>query len=408
MKEVVREINFRELIPEISDTGYLTHSIHYYPAKFIPQAVKYCILNFTKEGDIVIDPFAGSGTVGLEAALINRSTYLLDLNPMLNHIIPLKIPKLKSKLSYQKLYTYLETTLNSKEKFVPSWKNINYWYPDVILNRLQKIWGGLKSLDNSIYKLILEASLIKISKRFSYAEHRVPKLFRSKRKIEQLDSLLRKGWSKLLLSEYYSLATLNLKRVNETIDQLKKTNVDVFFKGGVDSSSYNYQQDDRFDLLISSPPYLQAQEYIRTAKLDLFWLGYTEDDIKALSKLEIPYRKADMVISTPTLDKIRLNIERKDLLNIVDSYFCHTLNSLRKAMTHLKKEGVACIFIGSPRVDIHEVEIWKIFKEYFGELGFEAVDVLEDKIKTRQLFGSRKNKNPEGMKSEFMLIMRKL
>jgi len=60
-------VSFRDLVPEITDTdtSYLTHSIYYYPAKFIPHVVKYCITRYTKQDDWVIDPFAGSGTVGL-------------------------------------------------------------------------------------------------------------------------------------------------------------------------------------------------------------------------------------------------------------------------------------------------------------------------------------------------------
>ena len=36
-------VSFRELVPEIRDTGYLTHAIFAYPAKFIPQVVRYAI-----------------------------------------------------------------------------------------------------------------------------------------------------------------------------------------------------------------------------------------------------------------------------------------------------------------------------------------------------------------------------
>ena len=32
----VELVSFRELVPEINDTGYLTHAIFAYPAKFIP------------------------------------------------------------------------------------------------------------------------------------------------------------------------------------------------------------------------------------------------------------------------------------------------------------------------------------------------------------------------------------
>jgi len=38
---------------------------------------------------------------------------------------------------------------------------------------------------------------------------------------------------------------------------------------GVDSSKFQFDDEIAFDALITSPPYLQAQEYIRTSKLDL-------------------------------------------------------------------------------------------------------------------------------------------
>ena len=86
----VELVSFRELVPEIKDTGYLTHAIFAYPAKFIPQIVRYAITTYTKEGNWIVDPFAGSGTVGVEAYLCKRNAFLLDLNLLLNHIMPLK------------------------------------------------------------------------------------------------------------------------------------------------------------------------------------------------------------------------------------------------------------------------------------------------------------------------------
>ena len=44
------------------------------------------------------------------------------------------------------------------------------------------------------------------------------------------------------------------------------------------------------DVLITSPPYLQAQEYIRASKMDLFWLGYSQRGVRELVKLEFPYQ----------------------------------------------------------------------------------------------------------------------
>ena len=96
--ERIKLISFRELVPEIKDTGYLTHAIFYYPAKFIPHVVRYALESFTKENDWVVDPFAGSGTVGVEAYLCKRNAFLLDLNPLLDYMIPLKVRVEKERL----------------------------------------------------------------------------------------------------------------------------------------------------------------------------------------------------------------------------------------------------------------------------------------------------------------------
>ena len=89
--DAVDFVSFRELVPEITDTGYLTHAIVSYPAKSIPQVVRYAINIYTKENDWFINPFAGSGTVGVEVYLCKRNALLYDLNLLLNHIMPLKV-----------------------------------------------------------------------------------------------------------------------------------------------------------------------------------------------------------------------------------------------------------------------------------------------------------------------------
>jgi adenine-specific DNA methylase len=65
-----------------SDTRYLTHSIHRYSGKFIPQIARQAIELISNPGDIVLDSYCGSGTTLLEAALSGRSAIGTDLNPL--------------------------------------------------------------------------------------------------------------------------------------------------------------------------------------------------------------------------------------------------------------------------------------------------------------------------------------
>ncbi len=401
----IQLISFRELVPEIKDTGYLTHSIFYYPAKFIPHVVRYALKSFTKEDDWVVDPFAGSGTVGVEAYLCKRNAFLLDLNPLLNYMIPLKVRTEKERLSEESLSQTLDNLESSEDCYTPAWSNIAYWYPPEMLEAVSRYWGFIKNSDRTIYTSIIESALLKASKHFSYAEHRTPKLFRSKSKLKYVEELLQTDWSEKLGKMIRSRSLETLRNLNDFAAVTNQHQNRVEFEGGVDSSYYPLQRD--LDALITSPPYLQAQEYMRTVKMELFWLGYNDEQIRGLSRLEIPYRKADRIVQTPSLDKVRAELTRQDLLQLLDSYFCHTINALENAMNQLKPNARACIFIGNPLIDGIKVEIWRILMEYFVGNGYFFENLYEDRIKNRQLFGTRKNKNPDGMKSEFLLVLRK-
>ncbi len=406
-------VSFRELVPEITDTGYFTHSLFYYPAKFIPQIPRFCLRAYTTAGDWVIDPFAGSGTVGLEAVLTQRNAILTDINPLLNHIVPVKILFSQKSINVRVLENMLSAMFeDSSFYYRPSWKNLEYWYEPPVLDVLCRYWGWVKSLGDDLYRPIIELSLLKASKYFSYAEHKAPKLFKSRAKKKFLQEVMAGDWESAMKSLIYETAMDACHRLTQLAFVRPQPSSKVIYRGGIDSSDPGAWEDLEIhsypvQAIITSPPYLQAQEYIRTAKLDLYWLGYTEEEIRTISRLEIPYRPAKEIIHTPSLDQIREQLRRVDLRSILDSYFYYTLSVLENSASYLISGGVLCIFVGSPKIDGMEVETWRIMVEYFTERGYNAEAIYEDKIKNRQLFRNRKNKNPEGMSSEFLVVMRK-
>lgn len=62
---------------------YLAHSYH---TKVPPEAIRPFIEHFTKPGDVVLDPFCGSGMTGVAAALEGRRSVLNDLSPAAAHL----------------------------------------------------------------------------------------------------------------------------------------------------------------------------------------------------------------------------------------------------------------------------------------------------------------------------------
>ena len=69
-------------IAEPGRTSRYTHNFHPYAAKFIPQIPAYFVENYSAAGDIVLDPFCGSGTTLVEARINGRNTIGYDINPL--------------------------------------------------------------------------------------------------------------------------------------------------------------------------------------------------------------------------------------------------------------------------------------------------------------------------------------
>ena len=74
----------------IKDKNYLTHGIHPYPAKFIPQIPSCLVETYSRKGDVILDPFCGSGTTLLETIIRDRQAIGVDVNPIATLISKVK------------------------------------------------------------------------------------------------------------------------------------------------------------------------------------------------------------------------------------------------------------------------------------------------------------------------------
>lgn len=56
------------------------HSLHWFPGNFIPQIPSYLIQALSQPGDVILDPFGGTGTTGIEALVLDRQAWMSDLS----------------------------------------------------------------------------------------------------------------------------------------------------------------------------------------------------------------------------------------------------------------------------------------------------------------------------------------
>lgn len=75
----------------------LSHNFYRYPARFAPQFAREVILQFSKEGDCVLDAFMGGGTTVVEAIVTGRIALGVDINPLAHFVAAAKTTPLSSR-----------------------------------------------------------------------------------------------------------------------------------------------------------------------------------------------------------------------------------------------------------------------------------------------------------------------
>lgn len=377
------EVVFRNLITGISSTTYGAFALYKYPAKFIPQVIAYSLMKYGHPGMSVIDPFAGYGTVGIVARLCGFDYELWDLNPLLEHlhkvaIMPPLDVDLDDIVDNMKMYS---------KPFIPDWSNLNYWFSDQFLPVISNAWGYYHSLEDEELQRLLLIPLLKTTRYFSFNDTKTQSLCKSHYAKIRIQQLLEDNWQET----FYSMILKHLKQVLNGLKEnqsLKPKSVNYTIKAGIDSSATDLEQNR--DILLTSPPYLQAQEYIRATKMDLYWLGYSENKIKELGRLEFPYKNTQKIdIYSETYEKYLSDIEEPRMIKIYENYFHGVLGTLSRLQEKITDKLL--LFVGSATIRTVPIPIDQIFIEHFTNLGWKYQATLVDTIVSRNLPPSKIN-----------------
>src|SRR6266852_6274809 len=136
--QVVR-VNFARL----SSSHYLkdraTHLIHWYPAKVLSQIPAFFFRALSNRGESVLDPFAGSGTVLLEARLAGRRTMAAEINPLARLITQVKITPVPSEILEREGQKLLDSIDLRRHSFKDLPEPLRFWHDRRVLYQLAAI-----------------------------------------------------------------------------------------------------------------------------------------------------------------------------------------------------------------------------------------------------------------------------
>lgn len=367
-----------------SKTNYLTHGLHPYPAKFIPQIPNALIQELSSVGDTVADIFCGSGTTLLEALQLKRNAIGIDANPLSALLSRAKTQILsESEISeasefQNKCSLFAAELLGDKDAMFkslgsrPDPKVSEFWFEPHVVEELAELRLRMNDLSSKVQLLsmiALSAIVVAVSLQDSDTRY-----VRRKKNIGTGDTTRR--FSSTLKSAISAAA-----EVADVLESRFDCNV-------VHSDILDAPIVGDIDLMVTSPPYPNAFSYHLYHRTRLHWLGYNEKTFKAQ---EIGSHRKYSSNSKNALTEKDFEVEFDKIFEWLAG--------------RMKSGKYACFVIGNSTIKGRSVDNAEILSNSGKKYGF-----AEDARIERNILSTKKSFNPSHgrIKSEHILVLRRL
>lgn len=371
------------------NTRYLTHDIHPYPAKFIPQIPFALIAKLSLPGDIVLDPFGGSGTTATESVHLKRRAISIDANPMAELIGRVKTASIlendegqlahltSAVAGYQsqlasKPESYIDIINKLEADWVPPIPNLSKWFQDNVVAELALLRFLISEITTGIANDIATLSLSRIVIRVSNQDSETRYTARDK-DIGTGDTLKR----------YLDALNAVCKRVREATPTMQYADVE-FRTADSRSNDDRYPQPNSVGLIVTSPPYPNVTDYHLYQRFRLFWLGHDPRDL------------GDVEIGS----HLRHQRQKTSF-----SQYCEEMKSSLSWMFQVLQPGrYAALVVGDAVYKGEHFSTSEALSHAANEIGFSSVGVIDrDVHATKRSFA----KPGRRAKREQILILRK-
>lgn len=252
----------------ISPSKDISANIHPYPARFINNIPKELIrLLGCESGNIIFDPFCGSGTTLREAQICGIKSTGIDLNPIACLISKVRTSKLPNDFMNTACYVRELAEKNlTYDIDIPPIPNLNHWFKIDIQMAIASLLNQINKIGDEIISDALRLSLSSIIVRMSNQD--------SDTRYAAVSNNYNSN------DVFCSFIAACRKTENGTShDESTKIPVNIICRDVLKVKSQDI--GNNVGLVITSPPYPNAYEYWLYHKYRMWWLGYDPIQVRS-------------------------------------------------------------------------------------------------------------------------------
>ncbi len=296
------------------------HKIFRYPAKFHPPVARALVERYTEPGEVVLDPFCGSGTLLSEALTLDRSAIGSDIDPVAVEIsytksAPIDPETVREALSdlraaltpYERTVTHysshediatdqFEDEVIDVADWVPPIPNIHHWFRRYVIVDLAHIRREIHNLEcGSDVKRAINVAFGASIRNSSNAD---PVPVSGLEVTSHMRRLEERGRVVSPFANFHRTATRLMRGVSELASARGDGVASRVLRG---DATQVHTIIDSADAIITSPPYHNAVDYYRRHNLEMYWMGLVADYSARLDLLPGYIGRPRVPRSTPRL-----------------------------------------------------------------------------------------------------------
>jgi len=266
-----------------------------YPAKMVEKLAFELVERYAvNNGGRLLDPFSGSGAVLAAANELGIAATGIDINPIAAIYSNVKLFSYSAKKAMELLKKWIDMARNEKEVVEIDWPQKSYWFTFGVINkyeRLRKTSLQMQLFSSNEGRALLLCYILSV-RLCSKADQRSPKPFisriaRESRKGKHYDPYKVMWFILEKLNALYSDHTTRMSHQMIISDIVR--NQEISNEIGLHSC------------VITSPPYINAQDYFRNFKLELYLLeGMIPLDLNNIKFNTIGTERGDLVQQIPS------------------------------------------------------------------------------------------------------------